>query len=639
MRRERPWLRWLLAAAVLAAAPRAMSAAEGGAPASPDLDADLDAEEAWLSYVALDELARCEGGQAWPRLGQRLEAAALARLACGRLDRLGALTDLVYACRACAYLPVVEKGPGGAELARWLLAHRDVARRLFRALEDSPHRDEALGRLARLYAAGPQAVLDYPGLAVAFAATEPMQHYRQQADAADLVESFRYYTDAGQSFRCDLRVLPYELGRFLADTRAGLADRRWAVQTYRRSDPDTAYFHVEYDDAHFETGRAKRIDSVPYSLPNLRRIGGVCLDRAYYAAEVSKALGIPATIVHGRGGEGVEHAWFARCRIGRARPGAAVAATWVSRTGRYEEQLYFVGQVRNPADGRMIFDSELMLFGSAVSLPLRRREEADAATTLARLVDDRRDRTAEADLAPLHALAETYRHRCAARPGAPALKTAWVHPQRKIDLSLLEDLLSAAIARNLAHAPAWELLVKLRKADRLPVADLDRYCDTLIQQTHDRYPDYSCLLTMRIAPTIPDAADRRKVYARAMAVFGRRPDLRGRLTIALADDYLAAGQQAEALATYRQAARQSVQLAELVVKAAGRAEEILLQTHRRDEAIAMYRELFAQTHPLKLSPYFRAQTSHYQLGSRLAALLTADGKDAAARRILARISE
>lgn len=608
-----------------------LSAATSAARAAPPRDPG-EADEAWLGAVALDELRRCEGGEAWARLRDELEAAALARLACGRLDRLAALTDLVYATRACAYLPVLERLPDGRKLARWLLDHRDVARRLFRALDDAREPAEALRRFSRLHAAGAQSVCDYPGLAVAFATAGPLRHVRRQPDPAGLVESFRYYTAAGATFRCDLKTMPYEVARYLADTRTNLEERRWAARTYRFRRPASAYFQVRYDVAHFETGRAKRIDSLPYSLPNLARHGGVCLDRAYYAAEVCKAMGIPATIVHGRGGEGVEHAWIAHWR----ETGSASRGRWVSRTGRFEEQSYFVGEVRDPVDGRMIYDSELMLLGSAAALPLRRREEADAATTLADLVDRRRG--AEVNLAPLRRLARSYGVRLERAPRAVPRKVGWIAARRKIDLSLLEDLLAAAIARNVAHGPAWRLLVRLRKADRIPVADVNGFFATLIHKTADRYPDYSCLLVMQIAATIPDPAQRRKAYSRAMTVYGRRPDLRGRLRIALGDDFQTEGRTDEALAAYRGAAGQNVHLAEVVVQAAGRAERLLVQAGRRDEAIGMYRELFAKTRREKLAPIFRAQTSHYQLGNRLAALLKASGEAAAARRVLAQIA-
>ena len=77
----------------------------------------------------------------------------------------------------------------------------------------------------------------------------------------------------------------------------------------------------------------------------------------------------------------------------------------------------------------------------------------------------------------------------------------------------------------------------------------------------------------------------------------------------------------------------TVQLAEIVVLAAGRAEQLYLEAGRRDLAIQLYAALFAKTEPQDVAEVFRAQTSHFQLGSRLAELLKADGKLAAAADI------
>jgi len=146
-------LRWALAAVVLAGAVRGAAAGASGE------------EHRWLSRVVLDEPRRCGGAEQWGRLDKRPEAAALARLACGRFDVLEDLVDVVYARRACSYLPTLAEADGGKELARWLLDHREVSRPLFRALQRAESPAKALRRFATLHAAETQAVLAYPDLA------------------------------------------------------------------------------------------------------------------------------------------------------------------------------------------------------------------------------------------------------------------------------------------------------------------------------------------------------------------------------------------------------------------------------------------------------------------------------------------
>ena len=66
--------------------------------------------------------------------------------------------------------------------------------------------------------------------------------------------------------------------------------------------------------------------------------------------------------------------------------------------------------------------------------------------------------------------------------------------------------------------------MKLREADRIPADHLNGFFQVLVDRTAKRYPDYSCLMVMKIARTLPDPAHREKVYQRAITVYGKRPD-------------------------------------------------------------------------------------------------------------------
>jgi hypothetical protein len=604
-----------------------LSIAAAPAPAAP-----LAGDEDWLCAAVADEL-RQAGEHGWEALAKRIDQITLARLACGRLDRVAALVDLEYARRACRYLPLAAKADTTGKLAGWLLEHRDVSRLLFRAMADVEKPADAMARFEQLWRAGSGKVAKFADLAVAFATAGELRHYRRQDKPATLVQSFDYYTGPGAAFRCEVGKLPYELARYLADTRASLADRKWAQATYGAAkDIDAAFFQIEYDMDYYRDGKPRKIESVPYTLSNLARVGGVCIDQAYFASEICKALGIPAAIVLGRGGTGVEHAWFARF-VPDAKGGQ-----WLSRTGRYQEHLYYVGVLRDPGGGEMILDSELMLLGSSMRLPLARREEADAAAALAGFVDAVRDSAPPADVSLLAPLAEAGGKPVGGHKAPAAPRPAWIRAARKIDLALAEDLLDLSIQRDLAHGRAWRMLVELRKAGRIPVDHMSRFFSVLTEKTAAQNPEYSCQMVLQIVPTMPDAGARERSWRRAMEVYGQRPDLRGRLMIALGDDWRRAGQKDKALAAYRDAATQTAHLAEVVVLAAGRAEQLLLDGGRRDLAIQLYSHLFAKTEPMQVNEVFRAQTSHYQLGSRLAELLRQDGKQTAASDIRKRIN-
>jgi tetratricopeptide (TPR) repeat protein len=589
-------------------------------------------DERWLSEIVLDELKKFSATGEHQQLAERMKNAILARLMCGQVDRLAGLNDMMYVFRACAYLPMAEEATGGKELAEWLLEHREVSRRLFRAMEDVEKPAESLKALWELVTADEKAVLKYPELAAAFATSQPLAHYRPQPEACSMLESFRYYTRSKVSFRYDLKKMPYEISRYLADTRLDLKERRWAAERYKdQRNPAKSYFDLKYDQDHYRKGQPKRIEKRPYTLPNLLAAGGVCIEQAYYAAEVCKALGVPATIVSGRGGSGLGHAWMACLKVA---PGGE-KAYWDSDTGRYSAHKYYTGEVRSPATGRRILDNELMLVGAAAQLPLNRREEADTAVALARMVERVRDGTPAVNLDVLKALASRYgQSKAQDQPGAEA-GTDWIRERRKLDLALVEDLIEAAVARNVACNPAWVFIIEMRKSDRLPVKDLDRFFNTLVSRTARAFPDYSCAMVVRIVPTIDDASIREKVYRRALNVYGGRPDLAGRVLTALGDDYRRQDRKDKALLAYEQAAIRAIRIAEVVLEASRRAESLLVDARRRDMAINMYKKLFSKAE--KETTAFRDQTAHYQLGMRLAQLLRDDGQEAAARRVLEKL--
>ncbi len=629
----------LLAAAGLSA--RALASAPKASPkAAPPAEAKWAEakEERWLAYIVDDELRRGGGMEQREALGSRLSKIALAWAGCGRLEQSDTPVNLVHAMRACKYLAVLEAAgdEGSLKLAKWLMEHREVRRVLFRAMDDVPSPEKALKAFRELQANEPDKVLEYPNLAAAFATARNMRFYKPPPDPATMLESFLYYADPKKRFRYNLKKMPYELSRYLAETRISIAERTWAARRYGRTrNLGAAYFHVRYDRAHFKERKPKKISKLPYTLQNLAKVGGVCIDQAYYACQVCKALGIPSAIVIGRGASGVGHAWFTYFQMNPA----GTSASWHGGAGRYASHLYFTGSVTNPATGRGILDSELVLVGSAALLPLRRREEAEAAATTAKLVADACiDGNAPADVTALTQLASDYEKRLAKQPGAPKLESKWIEAKRKIDPPLVEDLIHVAIKRNLAYTPAWELIIDLRKADRLPVGSLDGFFNVLISKTAKAFPELSCHMILQLVPTLPDETKREKAYRRALAVYGRRPDLKGKILLAMGDESRTLGENNKAIKIYQAAALQCIQVPDVAVPAAARAEELLLAENKQSTALRMYYTLFGRTSKeADAAAEIRESTPHYKFGTRLAELLRRAGKTAAADRIISNL--
>jgi transglutaminase-like putative cysteine protease len=624
-------------------------------------------EEQWLAQAVYDELRLNAGPEKREALSKRLQDIAMAWLATGRTDNFEAGNEFVHAMRACTYLAMLEsplkapktiskpaKGSKSARdstasksskpsyeskasnppLAQWLLDHAEVRRLLFRSLADVDSPETALIQFAELQAAEPQKVLEYPNLAVAFATARKLHYNRKQPKVATTVESFNYYSDPKRQFRYDLKEMPFELSRYLADTRLNIAERDWAARKYfRTADLGPAYFDVKYDNDSYMKKVPKKIDALDFTLPNLFKVGGVCIEQAYYASEVAKALGVPAAIVYGKGESGIEHAWFTYFQLNPA----GTSASWAGGAGRYQNQLYFTGNVFNPATGKQILDSELVLVGAAALLPLKRREQAESATALAKIAAEAcREGGKEGDVEPLKALAADYQARQdqAKDTTAPKVMLDWVKAKNKIDTAMIGGLLDLAIQRNIAYGQAWQTIVSLRKEKRLSVAKLDSFFNVLIGKTAEAYPEQSCQMILELVPTLEEPAKRDAAYKKSLAVYGRRPDLKGKILLAIGDEAREKGDAKQAIRIYQAAAMECVAVPDIVLPAAAKAEELLVADKKKDEAMRMYQALFAKTSKEDCALEIRKETSNYKLGTRLAELLREAGNKDAAEKIM-----
>jgi hypothetical protein len=637
-------LRGLIGKLLPAAAILSVFAPAGLAIAAPAAKSEGDSiarfagprEEQWLAQGIYDELRLNAGPEKRKALSERLQNIALAWLATGRMDAFDTGNELVHAMRACTYLAELEGKSKASDpnLAQWLLDHAEVRRLLFRSLADVDKPETALSQFAELRAAQPEKVLEYPNLAVAFATAKKLRYNRKQPSPATLVESFNYYTDPKRQFRYDLKKMPYELSRYLADTRLNVAERDWAAKKYfRTADLGPAYFDVKYDTDFFMKKVPKKIDALDFTLPNLFKVGGVCIEQAYYASEVAKALGVPGTIVYGKGESGIGHAWFTYFQLNQA----GTSASWAGGAGRYQSQLYFTGNVYDPASGEQILDTELVLVGAAALLPLKRREQAESATALAKMAAEAcREGDKEGDVEPLKALAAEFqaRHDKAEDQTAPKVVLDWVKPKSKVNSAMIEGLLDLAIQRNIAYGPAWRTIVSLRKEKRLSVTRLDSFFNVLIGKTAEAYPEQSCQMILELVPTLEEPAKREAAYKKSLAVYGRRPDLKGKILLALGDEAREKGDTKQAIRIYQTAAMECVVVPDIVLPAAAKAEELLVADKRKPEAMRMYQSLYAKTTKEDCALEIRKETSNYKLGARLAELLREAGNKDAAEKIM-----
>ncbi|MFP4353664.1 MAG: tetratricopeptide repeat protein [Phycisphaerae bacterium] len=579
--------------------------------------------DAWLADWARSRQARAlQTGQ----VIQALEAVEKVILARGLVARRAAdetWPTLIEVHRGLELLASARTDQQRREVA-WVLSHPSLAGPFLHACPMVADPLAAVAKLAELARAETKAVEQYPALAVAFATAEVRMSPRPQPDPAGLVESFRWYTTEPDRFSLDLKALPVEVLWFLADTRLSIAERKWALARYgSKSEPQKAYFDVDYDKPHFKTGAAQKISGMAYTLANLKSVGGVCVDQAYYATEVLKALGIPAAAIQGHGGSGVPHAWVAYLRADRT----GRRMEWDASTARYRRYKFYIGKVFFPPRGSGLLDGELKLLAPAAGTQQQLQRQAEALAAGARLLAGRADSAASAGLEPIRAAAG----------GNDDL--SWLPETPQSPIVAIESLLAESLSAEAACRQAWDLAVDLQRQDRLDAQATARLIQVLSTRTAAEYPDFAYLVLRRLAGRIDDTQQRRNAYRRAIRqTFRARKDLQNRLTIALGDDYRRAGENVQALQLYRAAAGGSVEMADIVVAAASRACQIYQDQGQHAAAVRMVEKLYARTEPVEASDFFRAQTSHYQLGMMLAELLEATGRTQRAERLRQQLS-
>lgn len=230
--------------------------------------------------------------------------------------------------------------------------------------------------LAELRGKFPAEVDKYPHLSLAFAlnaaaaGSRPVtagwaRKHREVESIPSLLESFEYYVTNAKRMIYPPDKLPWPLLVFVADNDLPLGERAWAMALHGKAAPAAfgkIYYEVPYD----MEGLAKaanqeglKINAVPYTLENILRQGGVCADRAYYAARILKSLGVPAFFDAGEGARG-GHAWVAWVSVNKGQFGLA-------DSGRFDYDKYFTGAAWNPLTRGAILDREVELMAAGMS--------------------------------------------------------------------------------------------------------------------------------------------------------------------------------------------------------------------------------------------------------------------------------
>ncbi len=253
----------------------------------------------------------------------------------------------------------------------WVLNDDALSTCFFETLSDKDHVPTAMKLLESFHQADPSHFPKYNALAVAMALVwdqPPSRRPHLQVDESNLpptkssvLERYKFWIDSDERHLCDyelFKLTPEHL-KFVVDATATLDELRWAQTNVRftKGNFGSAFSYINYDLNRFNNG----IYNWPggtYSLQEIKKRGGICVDQAYFAAMSGKANGIPTLYFEGQGRRG-GHAWFGYMKN---------MDRWDMDCGRYQYDKYATGQATDHQTGEPISDHDIAFLAESFHL-------------------------------------------------------------------------------------------------------------------------------------------------------------------------------------------------------------------------------------------------------------------------------
>ena len=249
------------------------------------------------------------------------------------------------------------------ELKIWLLGNPDFADEFFALLSPVDYLPTVFTLLNDLYQRDPARFARYAHLALAIAVVYDLPappDWPHGQVAAGLFphqlpapgDAFDWWIKQDQYGRTYLRL--ENLGaadlKFVVDAAAPFGQLEWSQKNVELplSRLADAYTMIAYRTERAQKGIYAWPDGA-YTLSDIRRVGGICIDQAYFATQVGKARGVPTLLFSGEG-QDARHAWFGYLDGNQQ---------WQLNAGRFGDQRFVTGYARDPQTWGEISDHDL----------------------------------------------------------------------------------------------------------------------------------------------------------------------------------------------------------------------------------------------------------------------------------------
>ncbi len=533
--------------------------------------------------------------------------------------------------RLLRHLEKVPKEQRGAAL-RTLREHEPLASALSRAL-DPEHDDIAkvyalvcrlgeerramLGRFGEL------------GAAVALVHDEPPSFER--ARASDALRVFDYFTTVSDRAPVSATRLPVELLVFVVDTPADADELWWALNRYpNERRPGKKFFEINYDSDNFKRNKPLKLDAHDFTLQSILKVGGVCRHQAYYASQVSKALGIPSVIDSARGA-GTGHAWVGYLDTTASPP------RWNFDEGRYTEYKGLMGNVRHPQTRRDTPDSTVALTAQFVFEPVAARELSRSLV----------DAAARLGVFAGEGAVVARAGRKAASPGEypPAVEWGGAKPReaRAYSVASRLALLEEAINASPASAHAWGAVASMAGGGSLDHNQIVRWSEAAVKFCGTDYPDFALEVLAPMFEGEEDPARQDRLWEWAYDTFyrgvkdarRRRVDLAAMIRFAQGEQCEKHGRLGSAWDRYKQVIVEFPNDGPFAVEAVARCAE-MLKKHGKpaEEMVSLYKDAWRRIEkPGEMSREFALGSNWFRVGKAYERVLKDAGRENEARSV------
>lgn len=482
-------------------------------------------------------------------------------------------------------------GEDASALSGWLLGEPDFAAELLGAFTPKDSPEQAFAVLAQIRKRfGDKTVLKLSGLAIAHAVVwDAKKPISEKFGACD---SFGYYVSNAGKMTFNLSELPWQAAIFLAGAEASPEERSWALAKYKQPKSMRSIYHEPKYDHDSLFGQPKKIAGHDYTLPNILEYGGVCSDRAYYAANVARSCGMPAARIGGRGERG-GHAW-----TGCLTSGKRGRYVWDLDCGRYEGDHYYVGATRDPQTGARIKDYELSMRTMACSLSPAKRRVSHAFTCVAEMLEK----------------------------------------EEKFDL--VKSALDEAIQNDRFNLAAWGHITRLCKAGTFDA----KYADSVLDDALKKFPDeprfcYGIFETLMTMVPKEEYARRKRLYKQAATCFKDSPDL----AVAVGRDYgdylLEMDKKRQAYDVYHETIRAHMDDPMLVADLAIKVSEKRMEGDEAKKAVQLLTALIKYSKKPPYDDAFAKHSAWYRLNTCLKGVYTETGEQKKADAIEAELAK